>query len=105
MAFLTGSRVYGTPREDSDIDIVVHLESEEISQLLDKEYSTNNNYNATSASIRFGNLNLICMSDHQEYLAWYQATKELKARKPVTRDEAIAHIIATVDAHKLLGVA
>lgn len=33
MSFLTGSRVYGTPREDSDIDLVVLVHQEELDLL------------------------------------------------------------------------
>lgn len=98
-AFLTGSHVYGTPHQDSDVDLVVLIDSDQLDQLLSKNYEPAN-YGATAASMRFGELNLICLADANEFEAWRQATNQLKARKPVTRDEAVALIKATVQEFK-----
>lgn len=32
-AFLTGSRVYGSPKEDSDLDLVIHVSSGDLELL------------------------------------------------------------------------
>jgi predicted nucleotidyltransferase len=99
-AFLTGSFAYGTPHKDSDIDIVVKMSDREIDNLReaeeelhtltkkkkpkqsDKDYYTAN-------SFRFGNLNIITLSDELEFKAWQLATENLKARSPVTRKKAV----------------
>lgn len=97
-AILTGSRAYGTPRPDSDVDLVIRLSPETLVQLIaasDKhaEYPENN-----SASVRFGILNLICVTSDSAYETWRSNTAALVARKPVTRDEAI-------ESFSLLGIA
>lgn len=96
-AFLTGSRAYGTPREDSDTDLCVLLSDSDMDQLerfapcVDGE----NEYGGHSGvSLRFGRLNLLCFSDADVFGAWKEATAELIARKPVTRDNAVKAIDA-----------
>lgn len=89
-AFLTGSRAYGKPREDSDTDIVVMV-TPEVHSLL-KELGK-----LEDGSIRFGNLNIIAVETELEFIGWKAATEGLINRKqekkrPVTRDEAIVYI-------------
>jgi hypothetical protein len=91
-AFLTGSYAYGTPHEDSDIDLVVLISQDDLNRLasfdLDSYYSR---YGKTPDSHygRFGNLNLLCVTTELEYNIWLDGTKELVAKRPVTRDEAV----------------
>lgn len=91
-AFITGSRAYGTPREDSDIDLVISVSpaDSEILWRLTEE---------TTGSVRFGRLNLIiCEQEDPEktpikFFTWRRVTDALKALsliKPVTRDEAVS---------------
>ncbi len=91
-SFITGSRVYGTPTEKSDIDLCVMLE--------ELDYYTLNDWSEDAAasvggnsSLRFGRLNLIVLSA-SDFEAWREATDILIARKPVTKKEAIAVIEA-----------
>ena len=91
--FLTGSRVYGTPHNQSDLDVVVQLSKEEWELLLSIGGSTAPASAAEefpTLSIRFGNLNLICAKNDDWLEAWWRGTQDLIARKPVTRDEAVA---------------
>ena len=92
--FLTGSRCYGIPRDDSDVDIVISVDEndcrdrdmfKEIRNLADeiKEYSE------LSASFRFGSLNLIVTRDAHQYAAWLEGTAELRGRRPVDRETAV----------------
>ena len=104
MSFLTGSRAYGNPREDSDIDLAVLLSSEELQQLRNHA-SRNENESAhpemrvyKGASLRFGKLNLLVFTDEQQYLAWQVATQSMVKTvgefqdKFFSREEAIAVI-------------
>ena len=87
-SFLTGSRVYGEPREDSDIDLVIHGDNDLLSSLL-------LNSETGEMPLRFGKLNLIVLSS-DTFEAWKKGTDELIADyrlgKPSSRDEAVAVI-------------
>lgn len=107
-AFLTGSRVYGSPRGNSDIDLVVFLTPRELEELrqvadssdedrIDKKDSDGGPQfmNGPAASLRFGKLNLICVTDPLAYAVWLNGTKILtreaeKSSGPVLRPVAIA---------------
>lgn len=90
--FLTGSRCYGAPRPDSDYDIVVHVTDQMLDTLI--ECAQIELHYGETASLKFGNLNLIATSDESVYDAWYGTTERLARRKratgvPVDRDEAV----------------
>lgn len=85
-AFVTGSRVYGTPRPDSDIDLCVTGISELDYHLLRE--NADDHKGSGDGSLVFGRLNLILL-DAAEFEVWREATNELAARKPVTREEAV----------------
>jgi len=89
-AFLTGSRVYGIPREDSDIDMVI-LVSENDSETL-KNISDTGKY-----PIQFASLNLILVKNQEEYNRWLLAMRRCLINKPVDRDTAIL-------IHKQVGI-
>ncbi len=85
-AFLTGSRAYGTPREDSDIDICVLLD--DWIPELEKFYEEDGSGGEDGVSFKLpGGVNIIAFSKKEEHVfrAWHAATQELKERKPVTR--------------------
>jgi len=92
--FLTGSHAYGVPKEGSDLDIVVLLDNCLASTLLSLSMgSVNIQYGSVaSASLRFGPLNIIAITDEAEFTAWKTATDLLIAMKPVTREQAVACI-------------
>lgn len=90
-SFLLGSRVYGTPNPNSDWDLAVLIGRSDLDALR-TEFADNLGGSAvdeTQASFRLGNLNLLCFTCPVVFDAWRQATKELTARRPVTRGEAI----------------
>lgn len=80
-AFLSGSRVYGTPHEWSDIDLVV-LCSPEVEVLL---RAASGGYN----SIKFGHLNVITCTDEDTYNKWKTVTEALTILRPVTKQQAV----------------
>ena len=91
-AFLTGSHAYGTPREDSDIDVVVLMNPEDVRTILGVVGPRSSDGSAADdcrVSLRFGNLKLLVMVHEDQFRAWQEATEELAARRPVTRAEAI----------------
>ena len=98
-AFITGSRKYGFPEVNSDIDLVVFIQSEDEYELLAKLSDASGGitfveeYEGTVLpSLRFGNLNLICCISEAEYNCWRDGTNEMAAMKPITRDMAIEHL-------------
>lgn len=103
-AFLTGSYVYGEPRDikddnPSDIDLVVMCSKETIEKLgmLCDNSDDNSGHpedmvGPDAFSLRFGMLNLICTTEEHLFEAWRKGTKILKYRKPVTRQEAIEEL-------------
>lgn len=92
MAIVTGSRAYGTPTEKSDIDLVVLVTPAEVSLLLaaaGQQPDKGSGGRAVNASIRFGALNLLCVTDPVEYEMWCRGTRELKRAAPVSRTLAV----------------
>jgi hypothetical protein len=99
--FITGSRAYGTPREDSDIDLVIFCSVEDARTLLNYNEASVEEIEEAAATIkgygdegilqvRYGRLNLILCVDDARYAEWVGGTVRLKAIAPVTRAQAIA---------------
>ncbi len=94
-SFLTGSRAYGTPRVDSDIDLVVLVSQDDANVLWhnngDSSLPASQNFDAPT--LRFGDLNLIAIIDDEDgrkqFEIWRDVTEALKQRAPVTKEEAI----------------
>lgn len=88
-AFITGSRAYGVPREDSDIDLAVVVSEHEAKLLRSLSDSTR--------KIVFGRLNLILFTNTElglkQYETWKKVNDALKLIAPVTRDVAVRTLI------------
>lgn len=101
-AFLTGSRVYGEPHKDSDVDLVVLVSASDLKKLrplsdTEGDEETANYIAAGGIPLRFGSLNLICCCDAKMYLIWRRGTAALKKRsrqtgRPITRDRAVKYL-------------
>jgi Nucleotidyltransferase domain len=94
-AFLTGSRAYGTPRIDSDIDLVIFTDVETAGLLQvwgavenAAPQGSDEGSDEVYGPIRFGKLNLIVCTSEEAYRAWVDGTAELKKRAPCSREEA-----------------
>lgn len=98
-AFLTGSRAYGTPREDSDWDLVVCCDTDTHWQL-----RYNGDANNPYAPTRFGRLNLIVLDDVEKFKTWKRVTEELKARAPVCKEDAKAAFVAAMPEYAKMSV-
>lgn len=104
-AFITGSRAYGRPSRKSDVDLVVLVcpaELEILKELADSrdedrkgeggDSDAGPRAGGDSASLRFGRLNLLAVTDPVAYAVWQKGTRLLKReseRKPVDRDLAV----------------
>lgn len=80
-AFLTGSRAYGTPRPDSDVDLVVFTDPETAGLLgsLAESCSLGSAGDCSDVSAVFGRLNLILLSNPRDFTWWDEGTRQLKA--------------------------
>jgi hypothetical protein len=97
--FLTGSRAYGLPRPNSDVDLVLYLDEDDLTklgiqadQVIDDAELEDMYGQAYTTSLRFGNLNLICCTDDMVFEAWRIITRELKQKAPVPRDFAVEYM-------------
>lgn len=96
-AFVTGSRVYGTPRPDSDADVVIfipHKQVHLIRELADGPTAEDTKYALMNAGwcLRFGRLNLICVENEEQYKIWRDGTRHLRHKAkshPVSREFAM----------------
>jgi hypothetical protein len=98
-AFITGSRAYGLPREDSDIDLVLCVSRRDINILWGLSESTlgEGEFFVKKGGVRYGNLNLILFDKDdteavKRYEAWKEATKKLEEIGGCTRLQAISLI-------------
>ena len=103
-AFITGSRCYGTPRDDSDLDLVILASNHAFKMLAafaddDSETGEGSGKGTpSSGSFRFGKLNIIAITDESVFEVWRAATESLKAKAPVSRDDAVELIKGMTDA-------
>jgi hypothetical protein len=104
-AFVTGSRVYGEPTYDSDVDLVVLVDEPTLELLLavineqrgmqaEATASATDNPEALSASLNFGCLNLLCVTSPIAYGIWKLGTEKLTELAPVPRNDAVAYFKA-----------
>lgn len=77
-AFLVGSHVYGAPRPDSDVDLVVRLAPETAAFL----YAIAGQ--SPDGPLRFGKLNIICALDDAQYEAWVHGLADIIVQRAAT---------------------
>ena len=88
---LTGSRVYGEPREDSDYDIVLLVTHEQLFFLADaagvdltappprvEDGCTFYETGPDNAQLKFGKLNVIALTNPFEFYGWVKGTEQCK---------------------------
>lgn len=91
LPFITGSWAYGSPRTNSDVDLVIRADPWTAYFLTKQSEQPKDRSEIDSYAVRYGNLNLIVTTSNEAYDQWKQGTEELIAKSPVTRDEAVAH--------------
>lgn len=102
-AFVTGSHAYGTPREDSDLDLVVLVSPADLAILnavLGTPPPEGVSKTEVSTSFKIGSVDLITFVDAPAFEAWRGANQALIARKPVTRETAVTEIKAALEKTK-----
>lgn len=77
----TGSRVYGFPTEDSDIDIVIRCTVQEALWYVDKSDNK-------CIPIMYGKFNIIPADSDKLYESFFKARLECLDEAPITRDKA-----------------
>lgn len=91
-ALFTGSWVYGKPNKNSDVDLVLLVTKKQLAtlkKLADKDCSlvaprntiSDGGGEISSASLRYGKLNLILTTDPVAFAVWHAGTADLVARK------------------------
>lgn len=91
-AFITGSQAYGTPDANSDIDIVMFVDSATKKLLMSLLPTALTDYNGNVKTFKSGKVHLIVTDDQKTYTAWATATQALTAMRPVSREQAQAAI-------------
>lgn len=92
-AVVTGSRAYGTPRPDSDLDLVVLLAPDDVARVVEAleievpEDKAGQFY--PTLQVKLGKLNLIMETDVDRFHVWRKGTRVLKGMAPVTREQAV----------------
>ncbi len=89
-SYITGSRAYGYPKDDSDIDLVILVSSLDASLLWD--------LSDNKERLSFGKLNLICFKfdddwSLNQYQIWKKVHNENLKLKPITREQAVQNFI------------
>lgn len=75
-AFAIGSRVYGEPRQDSDLDLVIYCDEETAKLLYYRGKCKSRDSETGSYSLQFGDLNLIVCTKPIVYQCWLNGFKE-----------------------------
>ena len=92
-AFVSGSRIYGTPTDFSDIDLVIFTSLTHANMLKEQADPVSPDEESDtvrgSYSLRFSELNLIVCWEEWAYNVWMQGTSQLWQMRPVTRNRAI----------------
>ena len=86
--FVTGSRVYGTPRKDSDLDVVVRADEYVIRIIESIVGRSASDYDHKSVSVQAGPINLHLCATDEEYDRWEKGTKSAEVVKPIDRETA-----------------
>ena len=96
-AFVTGSRCYGTPRPESDWDIVIRCDREDAfkvfgakDQEMGGEAHEDYELDENAHQCAFGHVNFILCFTDERFKSWRKGTDKLAYIKPVTRAVAVA---------------
>jgi hypothetical protein len=96
--FITGSRVYGTPRDNSDLDVVIRCDAYVIAAIEALIGKSSGDYDHKSVSVQCGPLNLHLCGTDGEYDRWHQGTRTCEVVAPIDRKTAIKMLrVAGID--------
>lgn len=110
-SFITGSRKYGSPRADSDLDLVVFMEGVDVALLGSVADMTPQGFTEDGVEydsrfgwpFRFGKLNVIVCTKPEQWQVWQDGTASLHylakhKGKAVDREFAVSVFQALADA-------
>lgn len=80
LAFITGSRAYGTVKPSSDIDLVIRCD-DTTKKLLQKLSDKIASVQGEQLTIRFGKLNVIACTTDEEFAVWRIGTTQMVKSK------------------------
>ena len=93
-AFITGSRAYGKPKPESDVDLVIRVDPDtaaKLRSLSDPSYDAQ--LKGEIKPVRFGRLNLILCETDDEWAVWRVGTTQMtRDVKAYDRKEAKAEL-------------
>lgn len=103
-AFLTGSRAYGTPRPDSDVDIVVPVQKDAVEKikaaLKAAGIDTSGTEEYADFAFRVGLVNVLLVPPEVAEKVWKAGTEFLIGQAPVTREKAVETFKALESLHR-----
>ncbi len=103
--FITGSRAYGSPSENSDLDIVIRCDrfvAAVVESLIGK---CSSDYDHESVSVQCGKINLHLCTTDREYDRWKLGTRSCEVVAPVDRETAKKLMrVAGVDRNQIRDV-
>ena len=88
LPFITGSRVYGSPTEDSDLDIVIRCDRYVAAVLESLIGKCSSDYDHESVSVQCGRINLHLCTTDREYDRWRLGTRSCEVVAPIDRETA-----------------
>lgn len=99
-AFITGSRAYGVPRFDSDLDVVLLIEDadtrghfiQHADSILGQSAGDQNDL--ATLSVKCGTVNFIICKSKEQFDLWKRGTDDLLKNRPVLRQQAIEYFNA-----------
>lgn len=114
LAFVTGSRAYGVPKADSDIDLAVLVSPADAARLCEVcapedgakpgRDSNTRDFSVKSYSFRFGKLNLLAFVCPVAFAAWQTANAAMvsyaRDEGALSRDDAIKYLRAVGEHHR-----
>lgn len=88
MPFITGSRAYGSPSEESDLDIVIRCDRYVAAVVEALVGKCSSDYDHESVSVQCGEVNLHLCTTDREYDRWKLGTRSCEVVAPVDRETA-----------------
>lgn len=107
-AFVVGSHAYGTPRKDSDIDLVIHIDASTLPKGVMAKLQSMNESSCEFSDLdidckptedrggqivlREGGLHILIMFDEAKFKVWKRCAEVMTILQPQSKDQAHEYI-------------